>query len=186
MSVRSLPIRGEGFVLRPWRIEDAGSLVLHANDEAVSARLSDRFPFPYAMEDAVRFLSTSVEVPALTLAIEIEGNAVGGIGLRPGKGELRIGAHFGYWLGRRYWGRGIMSRIVPFWSAHVFACFGFERLHTTVFADNPASARVLEKSGFVREGTLRRAAIKGSEVFDLWLYAMIRTESSNQRQGPSQ
>ena len=186
MSVPSLPVDGEGFLLRPWRIEDAAALVLHANDEAVSARLSDRFPFPYSADDAMRFLAQSVEPPALNLAIEIEGGAVGGIGLRPGKGELRIGAHFGYWLGRRFWGRGIMSRIVPVWSAHVFACFGFERLHTTVFANNPASARVLEKSGFVREGTLRRAAIKGSEVFDLWMYAMIRPEAPVRRHGPLQ
>lgn len=186
MSVPSLPIRGEGFVLRPWRTIDAAALVLHANDEAVSARLSDRFPFPYTMVDATRFLEQTVEPPALNLAIEIEGAAVGGIGLRPGKGELRIGAHFGYWLGRRYWGQGIMSRIVPPWCEHVFANFGYERLHTTVFVNNPASARVLEKSGFVREGTLRRAAIKGSEVFDLWLYAMIRPDFPIRRQGCAQ
>ena len=138
------------------------------------------------MTDARSFLSQPVEPPALNLAIEIDGCAAGGIGMRPGKGELRIGSHFGYWLGRRYWGQGIMSRIVPRWCEHVFASFGFERLHTTVFSNNPASARVLEKSGFTREGTLRRAAIKGSEVFDLWMYAMIRPEFPTRRQDSSQ
>lgn len=167
-------VSGEGFILRPWSLDDRDSLVLHANDESVSRGLSDRFPFPYTVNDANAFLSHPAEAPSLVLAIEIEGNAVGGIGMRPGEDTLRIGSQLGYWLGRRYWGRGIMSRILPHWCKYVFANYGFERLQATVLSNNPASARVLEKSGFAHEGTLRRAAIKRNEVFDLWMYAMLR------------
>jgi RimJ/RimL family protein N-acetyltransferase len=178
-------IEGEGFLLRPWTASDAPSLVRNANDKAVSRCLSDRFPFPYTDEDAQAFLSMAIGQPKLNLAIEVEGAAVGGIGLRPGEGELRIGCHVGYWLGRRCWGRGLMSRILPAYCDFVFRNFGFERLHTTVMANNPASARVLEKSGFLREGTLRRAAIKGGEVFDMWMYAMIRPHLPNRSQDPA-
>lgn len=183
MSAVQASIEGDGFLLRAWALADAPSLLLHANDPAVSRSLSDRFPHPYTAEDAQAFLSTPVEPPALNLAIVIDGSAVGGIGMRPGEGELRIGAHVGYWLGRRYWGCGLMSRILPAWCDFVFRHTGFERLHTTVMANNPASARVLEKCGFQREGTMRRAAIKGSEVFDMWMYAMIRPQIPNRRQG---
>ena len=179
MSADPAVVVGDGFVLRPWRLDDRDALVRHANDESVSRGLSDRFPFPYAHADADNFLLHPVEAPSVVLAIEIDGESVGGIGMQPGEDTLRIGSQLGYWLGRSYWGRGIMSRIVPRWCEHVFANYGFERLQATVLSNNPASARVLEKSGFEREGTLRRAAIKRNEVFDLWMYAMLRPQSES-------
>ncbi len=174
-------VKGDGFLLRPWRLDDRDALLKHANDESVSRGLSDRFPVPYTLEDADHFLQLPAVAPSLVLAIEIDGEAVGGIGMQPGEDTLRIGAQLGYWLGRRYWGRGIMSRIVPRWCEHVFANYGFERLQATVLSNNQASARVLEKCGFEREGTLRRAAIKRNDVFDLWIYAMLRPQSEPAR-----
>ena len=175
-------IDGDGFVLRPWRAEDLESLALHANDESVSRRLSDRFPFPYTKKDAEAFLAEPAQPPVIVLAIEIDAAAVGGIDVRPGAAELRIGGDIGYWLARRYWGRGIMSRVVTCWCEYLFCHHGFERLQATVFSNNPASARVLEKSGFTREGILRRAVIKRGDVLDLCMYAMLRTETSDSKQ----
>ena len=169
-------IQGEGFVLRPWQAEDLESLVLHANDEQVSRTVSDRFPFPYTTSDAELFLRQPDKPPAIVLAIEIDGAAVGGIDVRPGVAELRIGAEIGYWLARPYWGRGNMSRIVTHWCRYLFVEHGFERLQATVFSNNPASARVLEKCGFQREGSLRHAVIKNGHILDLWMYAMLRTD----------
>lgn len=180
MSSATDPIVGDGFLLRPWRADDRGALVLHANDEQVSRGLSDRFPYPYTETDARAFLGTLPSLPTLVMAIEVDGGAVGGIGLTPGEDVQRIGAQLGYWLGRRYWGRGLMSRVVPRWCQNAFERFGYERLQATVLSNNPASARVLEKSGFEREGTLRRAAIKRNEVLDFWMYAMLRPSPSRQ------
>jgi len=182
MTTASPTIRGEGFVLRPWRAADIESLVLHANDEAVSRNVSDRFPFPYKLHDAEVFLAEPAKPPAIVLAIEIEGEAVGGIDVRPGAAELRIGGEIGYWLARRHWGQGIMSRVVTCWCGYLFSHYGFERLQATVFSSNPASARVLEKSGFSREGTLRRAVIKHGGILDLWMYAILRPEPSGSKQ----
>jgi RimJ/RimL family protein N-acetyltransferase len=58
---------------------------------------------------------------------------------------------------------------------HALANFGLARLETTVYAPNVASARVLEKAGFVREGTLRDAIVKGDTLFDAYLYAKVKT-----------
>ena len=92
MTTVPLRIEGDGFVLRPWQAEDLESLVLHANDESISRTISDRFPFPYTTADAEMFLREPGKPPAIVLAIEIEGVAVGGIDVRPGAAELRIGA----------------------------------------------------------------------------------------------
>jgi len=44
------------------------------------------------------------------------------------------------------------------------------------FVTNIASARVLEKAGYTREGTLRQSAIKDGRVLDQWMYAIVRDD----------
>lgn len=182
MTIALPRIEGDGFVLRPWQVEDLESLVLHANDESISRSVSDRFPFPYTKADAEAFLSTPAIPPTIVLAIEIDAVAVGGIDARPGAAELRIGAEIGYWLARQYWGCGIMSRVVSRWCGYLFSEHGFERLQAAVFSNNPASARVLEKCDFQREGIMRRAVVKRGVILDLCMYAMLRPEPSNLNQ----
>ena len=48
------------------------------------------------------------------------------------------------------------------------------RLYAVPYASNAASARVLEKAGYTREGTLRQSAIKDGRVLDQWMYAIVR------------
>jgi len=58
---------------------------------------------------------------------------------------------------------------------YAFAEFGLERLQATVFEWNPASARVLEKAGYVLEGRLRRFIIKDGRIGDAFMYALLRS-----------
>ena len=68
-------------------------------------------------------------------------------------------------------GRGIMAAAVRKTSDHVLSNCGLVRLGASVFRWNPASMKVLEKSGVVREGVLRRSMIKDGEVIDTVLFA---------------
>ena len=72
----------------------------------------------------------------------------------------------GYWLAKPFWGRGIMTAVVRTLCDYAFAEFGLVKISAHVFANNPASARVLEKCGFVREGLLRRHYHKDGQYFD--------------------
>ena len=58
---------------------------------------------------------------------------------------------------------------------YAFPEFGLERIQATVFEWNPASARVLEKAGYVLEGRLRRFIIKDGRIGDAFMYALLRT-----------
>ncbi len=49
---------------------------------------------------------------------------------------------------------------------------GLSRIFAVPFAHNLASIRVLEKAGYVREGVMRRSAIKKGVILDLVLYAL--------------
>jgi RimJ/RimL family protein N-acetyltransferase len=160
--------------VRPWRKSDGDSLVQHANNANVAKQLRDRFPHPYTEADARAFLkhAAKAEDPS-NLAIEVEGAAVGGVGYVPGYDVERYSAEIGYWLGEAFWGRGIASDAVALVTAHAFDALNYLRLFALPFADNTASARVLEKAGYVREAVLRSSSVKFGEPKDQLLYVRL-------------
>ena len=162
----------ERCTIRDYRPSDAPALAKHANNRKIWLGLRDAFPHPYTIDDAKRFLEGGVPgLPRIHFCIDIDGHAAGGIGLRPGEDVHRHTAELGYWLGEEFWGRGIMSEIVP---AFVDCCFekmSLTRIFAMPHSNNPASARVLEKAGFVLEGRLAKNVIKDGEILDSLLYA---------------
>jgi RimJ/RimL family protein N-acetyltransferase len=164
-----------GLCLRSWRSDDLDALVRHANDEQVARGVSDRFPHPYTRADGERFLSGEVLPLQHVFAIEIDGEACGGIGIhRAGEGERRHGAEFGYWLGRSHWGRGLMTRVVAIFAPWAMRELRLYRLQATVLDFNIASARVLSGNGFAEEGLMRCAVVKRGVLHDLRLFAQTR------------
>lgn len=165
-----MELRLPSCILRPWRVEDLDSLVRHADNPNVSAHLRDRFPSPYTRADGIAFLGGD---HPHDLAIEVDGAAVGGIGLRLGEDVHRRSAEIGYWLGEPYWGRGIVTEAVGAVTRWAIKEHGLLRVEAHVFANNPASARVLEENGYVLEGRLRRAVVKRGEILDALVYAFV-------------
>lgn len=161
-------------VVRDWSRSDKGSLLRHANNRNVWRNLTHLFPHPYTEADAENWFSLLENMAEPThWAIEVEGQAVGGVGCTVGKGVRARSAQFGYWLGEPYWGRGIMTAAVQRIAPYVLSHFALVRLESPVFAWNPASMRVLEKSGFVREGLHGAALFKDGEIIDEVLYALV-------------
>lgn len=159
--------------IRDWRLDDAESLAKHANNRRVWLTLRDRFPHPYTIEDARSFLerATNAKESERVFCIDIDGAAVGGIGMIPGEDVYRLTAEFGYWLAEEFWGQGIMNEVVPAFVNYSFDEFSLKRIFAAAYSNNPASARVLEKAGFVFEGRLRKNAIKDGQILDSLLYA---------------
>jgi ribosomal-protein-alanine N-acetyltransferase len=156
-------------------MDDAESLVKHANNRKVWLGLRDLFPHPYTIEDAQEFLQRAIsEQPEMKFCIEVDGAAVGGIGVHPGQDVYRHTATIGYWLGEKFWGRGIMTEAVTAVTDFCFGNFPLRRISAEVFANNPASARVLEKAGFTFEGRLKNNVTKDGLVLDSLLYARTR------------
>ncbi|MEO5558492.1 MAG: GNAT family protein, partial [Dokdonella sp.] len=102
--------------------------------------------------------------------------AVGGVSLHPGVDVHRHSAELGYWIGRTYWGRGVMTTVLAAFADRAMSAFRLHRLFATVYASNPASMRVLEKIGFEREGVQKSAVMKRGELLDLYVYARVRAE----------
>jgi ribosomal-protein-alanine N-acetyltransferase len=161
-------------VLRELALSDAPSLARHANDRRIWLQLRDAFPHPYQEEDARAFIERiRLQNQSTAFALAVEGHAVGVIGLRLQSDINRLSAEIGYWVGASHWGKGIATaaaQAITKWSMDELKMI---RLFATPFADNAASCRVLEKAGYVREGLMRKSAIKDGQLQNQVLYAFV-------------
>lgn len=162
-------------MIRDWRIDDAKSIARYANNRKIWLNLRDAFPSPYALANAEAFITRATQsVPGTFFAIATETEAIGSIALTPGQDVHRFTAELGYWLGEPFWGRGIMAQAVRAICRYAFEEIGLHRIFAEPYITNPASARVLEKAGFICEGVLRASAVKDGRVLDQLLYARVK------------
>jgi RimJ/RimL family protein N-acetyltransferase len=162
-------------VVRDWSKADKPALLRVAGNRAVWRNLTHRFPHPYTDADADSWFAVLARGAGRNnWAIECDGVAAGGIGMDPGEGVYAKTARFGYWLGEPFWGRGIMTAAVRAVTRHLFASTAVVRLEAPVFEWNPPSMRVLEKSGFAREGVLRKSVEKDGQIIDVVMFALVR------------
>ncbi|MEM7791495.1 MAG: GNAT family protein [Verrucomicrobiota bacterium] len=160
-------------IIRRWETSDAASLVKYANDYDIWKNLRDGFPHPYTLSNAEFFLQEVAPISEYSFAVEVNGEAIGGIG---GKPQEYIHSHcieIGYWLGQEFRGRGIMSEVIAAFSDALLNDGKFVRLFALPFANNPASHSTLEKAGFHLEGITRKSAVKEGIVLDQYVYVKL-------------
>ena len=166
------------FELREWRISDIASLVENADNINVWNNVRDYFPHPYTEEDGRQFIEIALSEPqsVTDMAISVDGKAVGGIGIIRKTDVERITAEIGYWLGEKYWNKGIMTEAVKQMTTYAFDRFSLHKLYALVFSFNIASQKVLEKAGFECESILKQAAIKNGMIIDLHYYGLLKSQ----------
>lgn len=166
-------LQTDRLVLRQVEPADSRAIATLMSDWDV-VRMLAKAPFPYTASDGEKFVARRLATPItpdnIFYAIVLDGAFVGGIGNGRNPGG---GANVGYWLGKPYWGRGLMTEaLVAVAAAYFEAAPEAEGLASGVFADNPASMAVQRKLGFekVGEGILRCVA-RDADVphYDMWL-----------------
>jgi RimJ/RimL family protein N-acetyltransferase len=161
--------------IRSWHTGDAPSLARHADNRKIWLQVRDRFTHPYTLEAAEGWVAlASAAEPETQFAIEVNGEAAGGIGVFLQQDVERYSAEIGYWLGEAHWNRGIATAAVRHFTEYAFDRYNLCRLYANVFETNPGSCRVLERCGYQLEGRLRQSAVKDGQVLDGLLYAAIR------------
>lgn len=161
------------FTLRPFTLNDLESLVKHANNPNIANNLTDRFPYPYTAAHGKTFIEfANINHPRHVFAIDINGEAVGGIGVHPQTDIQRKNAELGYWLSESFWGQGIMSEAVKQMIDYGFKTFDINRIFARPYEHNIASQKILEKTGFVLEARLSKTLIKNNEYLDELIYAI--------------
>lgn len=165
--------------LEPWATEHRPGLLREANDERIPANMSDRFPYPYTAADADGWISLcGATSPALNFATLVDGDVAGGVGGTLKEDILAGTAELGWWIGRRFWGRGITAVAVRRLIRYCFEDLALDRVEAGVMLRNPASARVAEKAGFELEGVAKLAYVKNGERIDRLLFGLVKSEWS--------
>lgn len=163
------------FKLRPWSMDDLPSLVKYANNPKIADNLSDGFPSPFTEADGSRFLQLfEQEESGLILCIDVDGEAAGSIGVHHRMDIHRKHVAISYWLAEKYWGQGIISRVIPMAVDLAFEKYDINKVFACPFGKNKASHRVLEKCGFELEARLKDNIFKNGEFDDELLYVVYR------------
>jgi RimJ/RimL family protein N-acetyltransferase len=148
---------------------DGESIQRLAGDPSV-AEMTARIPMPLDRVAVDEFIVTSRAANAagtgLTLALAERARpsrAIGVVAITPEAADG--GAHLGYWLGRPYWGAGLMGEATAALVHAWFAWTDADSLGSSVRIGNLASRRVLERAGFVSTGRgLLHCPARGGEV----------------------
>lgn len=179
MHLTTPTLHTERLRLRPFADGDADALyALHTN--RVVLRYWDSPPSADPAR-AGRFIARCREMAddgsGVRLAIEraSDGRFIGWCCLVEWNPDYRS-ATLGYCLEDAAWGRGYATEAARALLDWAFATLDLNRVQSETDTRNPASARVLEKLGFRREGTLRENCVVEGEVSDSWVYGLLRRE----------
>lgn len=165
--------------LRPFADSDADDLfALHSNADVL--RYWDSPPWRDRGR-AARFLAACREMAdegtGARLAVDraSDGAFLGWCTLSRWNPDYRS-ASLGYCYGQAAWGQGYATEAARELLRWAFETLDLNRVQAETDTRNLASARVLEKLGFLREGTLREDCVVNGEVSDSWVYGLIRRE----------
>ncbi len=179
MSFPTVSLGLPGFSLRAWQEDDALALAQVAGDDRVWRWMSDSFPKPYTPDVARHWVERGhLEFGGENCAISRDGVAVGGAGYHPGSGFLRCNVEIGYFLAPPVWGHGVGTAVVAALHRLALALPDVTRVFAPVHAGNGASMRVLQKNGFVNEGTQRLSAFKAGRVIDRVIWAAYQEQGA--------
>ena len=160
--------------LHKWTSIDKTALMALCN--AVDRTfLSERLPYPYTEADADWWLGMVAKnegKEGVWRSIWADGQLVGSISVeRKDEGCQAIG-EIGYMILTPFWSQGIGTEAVRQICEIAFRELELQQIVGNVFPENVASARVLEKNGFLLEGTMEGAVMKGEKMVDLRVYRL--------------
>ena len=172
-------IETDRLALRPLALSDAREVQRLAGDREI-AHNALNIPHPFTAEMAEQWISQSLreyeEERSANFAVTLraDNSLVGAIGLSIDHANLR--AEMGYWIDRSRWNRGYASEAAESILKYGFEELGMNRIHANCLRRNPASARVLQKIGMIREGCLRQHARHLDSFEDIEEYGILLDE----------
>lgn len=172
-------IRSERLFLRPGWAEDWAELYEQIADEDIVRNLA-KAPWPYEPDHAREFAARAQEPRTPHFLVTLPGargaELVGCVGLAP---DETGATELGYWIARKHWSRGYATETVRA-VLGLARAIGHRRIVAGHFTDNPASGRVLVKTGFRPAGSVRqRFSLARGEAVPALTYAIELTDPND-------
>ncbi|MEE2908387.1 MAG: GNAT family N-acetyltransferase [Planctomycetota bacterium] len=163
--------------LRPFRLDDASTVQKLAGDERVGRQIP-LIPHPYPDGEAETWISTHDELAKdgkdLVWAVTNSENGVlmGAISIGKAGGPHCV--ELGYWLGVPFWGKGYMPEAARALFDWAFSNTEIVRIQAHHSVTNPASGRVMLKSGMQREGLMPKRMLLNGDPVDIVYYSALK------------
>lgn len=146
-----MTLETDRLVLRPWRESDAEALYRYAKDPGVGPIAG--WPPHESVEHSRKIIRDVLSAPeTYAVVLKETGEPIGSVGLLfGGSGTVPLPegeAELGYWIGRPYWGRGLIPEASRELVRHAFEDVGVDRLRCACDDTNDKSKRVMDKCGF--------------------------------------
>jgi len=148
-------IHSERLILRDLRLSDARRFSMFVNDWDI-ARMTGSIPYPMPVLSAeVKILTMQSQRRrglAYPYAITLDGQDIIGV-MDLFRRSEEADYELGYWVARPFWGLGYAKEAAQALISEAVRSLGVSKIVAGVFADNPASMRVLRKIGFKTIGS---------------------------------
>lgn len=156
-------------VLRQLESADADAIAVYLGDIEV-ARWLVRVPHPFTVEDATDFIgqcsATASLGTAMTLGLVMRGDDRAIIRGIVALHSLDTRPEIGFWLGRPFWGHGLMSEAVDATLAWAYASLDVDAIAAGAFHGNVASLTIQARQGFEVIGISRRPSLIEDRLLD--------------------
>ena len=152
MKKTACQLTTDRLILRPWRESDAGILYKYAKDPEIGPAAG--WPPHTSVEDSLDVIRTVFSAPeTYAVVLKETGEPVGSIGLLFGEGShiteiLSVEAEIGYWIGKTYWGQGLIPEAVQCILHRCFTDLDINAAWGAYYDGNTKSRRVMDKCGF--------------------------------------
>lgn len=161
----------ERLILRPWSEEDAEELYTYASDPDVGPAAG--WPPHTSVENSREIICEVLSAPeTYAVCLKETGKPIGSIGLH--RNDLATAEdeyELGYWIGKPFWGQGLIPEVSREILRYAFDELGMNRIWCGYYDGNEKSRRVQEKLGFIYQ--------RKTEEIEVKLLNEIRTGHSN-------
>ena len=170
----------ERLILRDWKESDLDDLYEYASVEGVGEMAG--WPHHESIETSKRILNDFINNgDVYAVELKAQDKVIGSLGIhnrtKDVNYEAKMQREIGYVLNKAYWGRGLMPEAVRAAIQYAFEEMGLDVLSVVHYPFNERSKRVIEKCGFIYEGTQRQASqIYNGDVVDDVCYSILRSE----------
>lgn len=166
----------ERFILRPFKESDAQLWQIWDVDIEVQSYLPEPLNKEQDIREQYKFIrECEEEEDGLYWSIESkEGITIGTVALTAINEHHKL-AELGIVIGNKdYWGKGVATEVIGTVIDHAFSSLTIERVSAEIESANIAIAKVLEKVGFLHDGTFLAARVKDNQRIDVKHYGILK------------
>jgi [ribosomal protein S5]-alanine N-acetyltransferase len=166
-------------ILRPFLLSDAEKVSVYCNNIRL-AKSTLSLPYPYPIESAINWINMHQDWffqdirYEFAITLKETGELVGAVGL--GNNKVWKNGEIGYWIGEEHWDCGYATEAVTKVIEWAFKKQHFHRVYARHFESNPASGKVMMKSGMIYEGKQLDHILKNGIYEHVVLYGIINPE----------